>query len=50
MNAVRLPRPDAPVEEPPPVLRTWRRLYLAVSGWLLLQIVVFYLFARTFTP
>lgn len=43
-------RRDAVSEEPPPLLGTWRRLYLAVAGWLALQIVVFYLFARTFTP
>lgn len=43
-------RQGASVEEPPPLLGTWRRLYLAVAGWLAVQIVVFYLFARMFTP
>ncbi len=37
-------------EEPPPILGSWRRLYAAVLGWLLLLMVVFHLFARRFTP
>jgi hypothetical protein len=37
-------------EEPPPILRTWKRIYLGVIGWLGLLIVLFYLFARTFSP
>ena len=37
-------------EEPPPFLGTWRRVYLAVIGWLALLILVFYLFARRFAP
>ena len=37
-------------EDPPPILGTWRRAYLAVLGWLALLIVLFYLFGRTFTP
>jgi hypothetical protein len=37
-------------EEPPPILGTWPRVYLAVLGWLALLIVLFFLFARAFTP
>jgi hypothetical protein len=35
-------------DEPPPILRTWRRLYTAVLLWLLTLIVLFYLFTRAF--
>jgi hypothetical protein len=35
-------------EEPPPVLGTWRRLYVAIALYLLLVIVLFYLFTVTF--
>jgi hypothetical protein len=37
-------------EEPPPFLGTWRRVYLAVIGWLAILILAFYLFARRFAP
>lgn len=37
-------------EDPPPILGTWRRLYAAVLGWLIFLIVVFYIFARRFSP
>ncbi|MCS6951225.1 MAG: hypothetical protein RMK57_11115 [Bryobacterales bacterium] len=50
MSPPDLVRPEVSIDEPPPVLGTWPRLYLAVAGWLAFQIVVFYLFARTFTP
>ena len=36
-------------DEPPPFLRAWRWVYLAVLGWLALLIVLFYAFARTFS-
>jgi len=36
-------------EERPPFFRTWRRLYLAVLGNLVLLIVVFYLLTRMFS-
>jgi hypothetical protein len=36
-------------EEPPPLLGRWPRLYLAVIGWLALLILLFYLFARSYT-
>jgi hypothetical protein len=35
-------------EEPPPFLGTWRRVYLAVLGWLGLLICLFFLFTRAF--
>jgi hypothetical protein len=38
------------VEEPPPFFGTWPRVYLGVIGWLAVLIVVFYVFAREFTP
>lgn len=36
-------------EEPPPFWGTWRRVYLGVILWLVLLILVFLLFARTFS-
>jgi len=45
-EARRASQPD----EPPPFLRTWRRVYLAVIGWLAILILTFYLFARRFAP
>jgi hypothetical protein len=41
---------SAPREEPPPFLKTWRRVYLSVISWLVFLIVVFYLFSRVFSP
>lgn len=43
----RLP-PEAYDSEPPPILRSWRNVYIFVLGWLALLIVVFYLFTRYF--
>jgi hypothetical protein len=40
----------APLDEPPPFLRTWKRLYTAVLVYLALLIVAFYLFTRAFAP
>jgi len=37
-------------EDPPPLLGTWRRLYLAVVMWLVFLIAIFYVFARRFAP
>ncbi len=37
-------------DEPPPLMGTWRRLYLAVLAWLTFLILIFYAFARRFTP
>ena len=39
---------DSP-QERPPVFRTWRRLYLAVLGNLILLIVIFYILTRMFS-
>jgi len=39
-----------PSDEPPPFLRTWKRLYTAILLYLALLIVVFYLFTRAFEP
>lgn len=36
--------------DPPPLLGTWSHLYFAVIAWLVLLILLFYLFARRFTP
>ena len=38
---------DSP-EERPPIFRTWRGLYLAVLGNLVLLIAIFYLITRMF--
>lgn len=38
------------IEEPPPLLGSWRRLYLAVIGYLAVLIVLLYAFARAFAP
>ena len=38
------------VDEAPPVLGTWPRVYAAVSFYLAAVIVVFYLFTRHFAP
>jgi hypothetical protein len=35
---------------PPPILKTWSRLYTFVICYLLLLIALFYLFTRHFTP
>ena len=40
--------PEAYDAEPPPVLRTWRNVYIFVLGWLVLLIAVFYAFTRYF--
>jgi len=38
------------IDEPPPFLGTWPRVYAFVIGWLAVVIVVFYLFSRAFAP
>ncbi len=35
-------------DDDPPIMGTWRRLYIAVIAWLVFLIVLFYLFARRF--
>ncbi|MCK4761743.1 MAG: hypothetical protein KAW12_06040 [Candidatus Aminicenantes bacterium] len=42
------PVESLPAEEPPPVLKTWRNLYLLVLGNLLLWIILFYIFTWIF--
>jgi hypothetical protein len=37
-------------EEPPPILGTWRRLYVAVIAYLAAMIALFLFFGRSFTP
>jgi hypothetical protein len=43
----RLP-PEAYDSEPPPILASWRNVYIFVLAWLALLIVLFYLFTRYF--
>jgi hypothetical protein len=38
---------DVP-DEPPPFLRTWKRVYIAVLIYLCAVIAVFYLFTRAY--
>lgn len=35
-------------DEPPPFLRTWKRVYIAVLIYLVIIIAVFYLFTRAY--
>ena len=35
-------------DEPPPFLGTWGRVYVAVLGYLVLIIVLFYIFAEAY--
>ncbi len=41
-------RPPATDDEPPPLFRSWPRLYAAVAAWLFLLILLFHLFTVTF--
>jgi hypothetical protein len=43
----RLP-PEAYDSEPPPILGSWRNVYIVVLAWLALLIALFYLFTRYF--
>ena len=38
------------IDDPPPIFRTWRRLYGAVLVYLFLMILAFWLFGRSATP
>jgi len=40
---------NMPAEEPPPILRTWRRIYTVVVIYLITIIVLFYVFERAFS-
>ncbi len=40
---------ERPIEEPPPLMGTWRRLYAAVVAYLFLLITLFYLFTRHYS-
>ncbi len=35
-------------DEPPPILGTWRRMYLVVLAYLSILIVLFFVFTRIF--
>ena len=37
-------------DDPPPILGTWRRIYLAVLAYLFTVILLFWLFGRAATP
>jgi hypothetical protein len=37
-----------PQDEPPPILRSWPRLYASVLLWLIVLVVLFDLLTRTF--
>jgi hypothetical protein len=39
-----------PIDEPPPFLGSWRRVYAAVLLYLALIIAAFYTFTRAFAP
>ena len=50
MNGETENQPTRVMEDgPPPILRTWRRLYLALVCWLAFLILMFYLFARFYS-
>jgi hypothetical protein len=40
--------PHPPDDEPPPILGSWRRIYITVLFYLALLIAVLYAFARVF--
>ena len=48
MTPVPPGRERAVLEEPPPFLRTWRRVYTAVLLYLAFLIALFYAFTRAF--
>jgi len=41
-------KPAHPVDDPPPVLGTWRRVYIAVLFYLAFLVFAFYIFTRVF--
>jgi hypothetical protein len=53
--ALGLPQPPETVhkvviDEPPPVLGTWRRVYIFVLCYLVFVIAAFYVFSRVYAP
>ena len=44
------PDEDQIPDEPPPVLKTWQRVYAAVLAYLAALIFAFYIFTRKFAP
>ena len=38
------------IDEPPPFLRTWPRVYAMVIGYLAALILLFYAFSRAYAP
>ena len=42
-----MPSRDVP-DDPPPFLRTWRRVYIAILAYLCVIIAAFYLFTRAY--
>ena len=38
------------IDEPPPFLESWPRVYVVVIIWLIVIIAVFYAFTRAWTP
>ena len=43
-----MPEPRDVPDEPPPFLRTWRRVYAGVLIYLCLIVAAFYLFTRAY--
>ncbi len=43
-----MPEPRDVADEPPPFLRTWKRVYAAVLIYLAVIIAVFYVFTETY--
>ncbi len=39
------PNPDP--EEPPPILGTWARVYAVVIGWIVVLMLLFFWFTKT---
>ncbi len=43
-----MPDPTQIPDEPPPILRTWKRVYAAVLIYLAVVVTIFYWFTRHF--
>jgi len=43
-------QPRQVADEPPPVLGSWRRVYVFVVCWLATVITLFYVFSRSYSP